>query len=140
MKILAIGDFHGKFPSGLRRKIKKEKPDLIVSPGDFFPWSLKGKFFQEVYGKNIELWEMVGKKKFKDNLKKDLRQGEEKVIKKLSLLGIPTFVVIGNYDNANVNDQYTKKNGQVNGGGLIRIFSLALLKNIRTLKDLITHI
>lgn len=38
MKILAIGDFHGKFPEKLKKKIGKEKPDLIVSIGDYIPF------------------------------------------------------------------------------------------------------
>ena len=39
MKLLAIGDFHGKFPKKLRNKIKSENPDLILSLGDFIPFS-----------------------------------------------------------------------------------------------------
>ena len=53
MKILAIGDFHGKFPQKLKKRVKKEKIDLIVSPGDYFPWRLKEKFFQKIYGTNL---------------------------------------------------------------------------------------
>lgn len=44
MKILAIGDFHGKFPGKLKKLIKKENPDLILCTGDFFPWSMKKLF------------------------------------------------------------------------------------------------
>ena len=35
MKILAIGDFHGKFPEKFFRRIKKENFDIILSVGDF---------------------------------------------------------------------------------------------------------
>lgn len=36
MRILAIGDLHGKFPSKLNKTfIKKNKIDVIISPGDF---------------------------------------------------------------------------------------------------------
>ena len=35
MKLLAIGDFHGKFPEKLKRKIEKEKPELILANGDY---------------------------------------------------------------------------------------------------------
>jgi hypothetical protein len=35
VKILAIGDFHGKFPEKLKKIIKKEKINLIVSVGDY---------------------------------------------------------------------------------------------------------
>ena len=34
MKILVIGDFHGKFPKKLQDRIRKERVDLIVSLGD----------------------------------------------------------------------------------------------------------
>ena len=77
VKILAIGDFHGKFPVKLRKKIEKEKPDLIVSVGDYMPFSLRKEFFEYSYGKEKELWEVVGKKKYKEAILKDLKKGEE---------------------------------------------------------------
>ena len=44
MKILAIGDFHGKFPMKLKKLAKSA--DLIVSVGDYPAWSLKKEFFE----------------------------------------------------------------------------------------------
>jgi len=49
MRILVVGDFHGKFPKKLQNQIKKEKADLIVSLGDFSSWSLMKLFFKHGY-------------------------------------------------------------------------------------------
>ena len=46
MKILAIGDFHGKFPAKLQKLAKSV--DLVISIGDYKPWRLK-KIFLKVY-------------------------------------------------------------------------------------------
>ena len=35
MKILAIGDFHGKFPQKFENVAKKENINLILSTGDY---------------------------------------------------------------------------------------------------------
>ena len=35
MRILAIGDLHGTFPSKLRKAVKREKIDVILSVGDY---------------------------------------------------------------------------------------------------------
>ncbi len=39
MKILAIGDFHGKFPVELKKLVKEV--DLILSVGDYPSWEFK---------------------------------------------------------------------------------------------------
>ncbi len=56
MRILAIGDFHGKFSAKLENRIKREKPDLIISVGDYFPFSQRKLFFKHSYGKPTEVW------------------------------------------------------------------------------------
>lgn len=113
MKILAIGDFHGKFPVKLRKLAKGV--DLVVSIGDYCPFSYRKLWFKHCYGKDVELWEVVGKKKVKELVAEDLAAGE-KVLKVLNGLGVPVISVVGNLDNANLNDQYeeskwTRKNG-----------------------------
>jgi hypothetical protein len=35
VRILAMGDFHGKIPYKLKKKIEKLAFDVIISPGDF---------------------------------------------------------------------------------------------------------
>jgi len=108
MKILAIGDFHGKFPQKLRKRIKKEKPDLIVSIGDYFPFSQRKLFFKHSYGQPTELWEVIGKKKVKELIKKDLKKGEE-VLKKLDKINFPVFSVVGNLDHTRIADCFDTK-------------------------------
>jgi len=84
MKILIIGDFHGKFPAKLKKKAKKI--DLVVSLGDFCPFSLRKEFFKYSYRKeNSELWEFIGKKKVKEKTLTDLKKGE-KILKILNKL------------------------------------------------------
>jgi Icc-related predicted phosphoesterase len=99
MKILAIGDFDGKFPKKYLDIIKKEKIDLVVSDGDYPPFTLKKEFFEFVYANPfpVELWDVVGKKRYKEAVKKDHLEGES-VMKKLNLLPIPVLSVLGNHD------------------------------------------
>jgi len=105
MKILIIGDFHGKFLKKIPKIIKKEKVDLIVSLGDFFPFSFKKIWFEHCYGKKIELWEVIGKKKVRGYIFKDLKQGE-KVLQFLDGLNVPIITVVGNIDYTRINDCY----------------------------------
>ena len=107
MKILAIGDFHGKFPAKLK-KLAKEV-DLVISIGDYFPFSYRKLWFKHCYGKDIELWEVIGKRKLKELVLKDLAS-RERVLKELNKLNIPVISIIGNVDYANVNDQYSSEN------------------------------
>jgi len=97
MKILAIGDFHGKFPRKFEKIIKKEKIDAVVSVGDYPSFHYRDLFFKHCFGKGLGLWEVIGKKKYKELLAKDLKMGE-KVLKKLDKLKIPVFTVLGNVD------------------------------------------
>jgi len=98
MKILAIGDFHGAFPSKLRKKIMKEKFDIIVSTGDFcYDKELERLFFKYSYGTDKELWEFIGKSKNSYLERKNLLAGF-RVLKKLKRLGKPVITVTGNWD------------------------------------------
>jgi len=108
MKILAIGDFHGKFPVKLKKLAKDV--DLIISVGDYFPWRLKEEFFKHCYKTNKELWEIVGKKRFKEAKLKDLEIGGKRVISFLDKFKVPVVTVPGNYDTPEFNDHYSEKN------------------------------
>ncbi|MEK6819343.1 MAG: metallophosphoesterase, partial [Nanoarchaeota archaeon] len=101
MKILATGDFHGEFPKKFKSLIKKEKIDLVISNGDYFPFHYRDLWFKHCYQKETELWEVIGKEKYKKLILKDLKDGES-AIKKLNALPIPVFTVVGNID-------YTRK-------------------------------
>ena len=106
MKILAIGDFHGKFPVKLRKLVKKV--DLIVSIGDYFSFTNRDLFFKYSYGTDKELWEVVGKKRVKAGILKDIRAGES-ILKKLNKVGVPVITVIGNIDYTRVHDVYDEE-------------------------------
>jgi len=106
MKILAIGDFHGKFPVKLRKLTKKV--DLIVCIGDYFSFTNRDLFFKYSYGTDKELWEVVGKKKVKAGILKDFRAGES-ILKKLNKVGVPVITVIGNVDYTRVNDVFDEE-------------------------------
>src|SRR3990172_12160959 len=97
MKILAIGDFHGEFTKKFEKIIKKEKIDLVVSNGDYFPFHYRALWFKYCYGVDTELWEVIGKKKYKRLVLKDLKDGEN-ALKKLNSLKIPVITVYGNID------------------------------------------
>jgi len=101
MKILAIGDFHGKFPAKLKRL--SSKVDLIVSVGDYFPFSYRKIWFKHCYKSDTELWEAVGKKKVKEWIKNDLESGK-KVLKQLNKLKVPVISVTGNIDYSKWSD------------------------------------
>ncbi len=97
MKILAIGDFHGEFPREFEKIIDREKIDLVVSNGDYFPFHYRKLWFEHCYLKETELWEVIGKEEYKKLVLKDLRDGE-KALRKLNALKVPVFTVIGNID------------------------------------------
>ena len=80
MKILVIGDFHGKFPQKLKNKLKKKRFDLVVGLGDYFPFGSRKLFFKHCYGTDLEVWDVIGKKKYKEIELKDRRQGDRKSV------------------------------------------------------------
>ena len=104
MKILAIGDFHGKFPKKLKKKLEKEEFDIVIGIGDYsgisdwYPYimnmlklSKKGEDFPSIE-------EFFGKKKYKTLLKKDYNSGK-KIISELNKFGKPGFIIFGNTDS-----------------------------------------
>ena len=98
MKVLVIGDFHGRFPKRKFDKIiKKEKIDLVVSLGDYAPFYHRKLWFKHCYHKDLELWEVIGKKKYRELVMIDLKKGEE-ILKKLNKLSVPVITVLGNID------------------------------------------
>ena len=106
MKILVIGDFHGRFPVKLKKEAKKA--DLVISLADYCPFFYREVWFKHCYHSNTELWEVIGKKRYAQWIKKDLKHGE-KVIKELNKLSVPVHTVIGNLDYTGVADVYDPK-------------------------------
>lgn len=104
MRILAIGDFHGKFPEKLMRKIRKEKFDLIVSPGDFGGNKKWEKiFWKYVYGTELSMEDVIGKEKVNELEKQSFESGK-KVLRKLVKLNKKIIAVRGNWDPQDLND------------------------------------
>ncbi len=97
MKILAIGDFHGTFPNKFYNIIDNEKVDFVISLGDYPPFHYRKLWFKHCYGKEVELWEIIGKKKYKGFVLEDLRRAEIS-LKKLNAVKVPVFTVLGNID------------------------------------------
>ncbi len=131
MKILAIGDFHGKFPVKLRKKIEKEKVDLIVSVGDYCPFTYRKIWFKHCYKTDKELWEVIGKKKMKELVKKDLKKGED-VLKKLNKIKTPVISVTGNNDHTKWYDALDYKKSKWNW--LCQDFFTQIIKKYKNIK------
>jgi len=103
MNILAIGDFHGKFPMKLKKLAKSA--DIILSVGDYPSWRLRKTFFEHSYKRDKEVWEIVGKKEYKKKTLLDWKDAE-KVLKRLDSFGIPVLTTLGNYDNSGLHDAF----------------------------------
>jgi Icc-related predicted phosphoesterase len=102
MKILAIGDFHGKFPVKLKKLAKSKEIDLVLCTGDFAgvkQWIplLKKMFDSLGKGENFSIEEYLGRKKYKDLLKKDFSAGE-RILRELNKLKKKVICVFGNGD------------------------------------------
>lgn len=108
MKILVIGDFHGKFPKKFEALIKKEKINLVVSLGDYVKFILRNEFFKHSYGKDIDLWEIIGKKKYKEGTIKGENLGIE-ILKKLNKLKVLVVTVLGNIEYSLADDVFDVK-------------------------------
>jgi len=95
MKILALGDFHGKFPERLKKEAKKA--DLILCAGDFAgDLNITKLLFK--YWKQGKIWhEEIGIKKARKLLKKDFNEGI-KVLEQINNLNKKTIIIFGNGD------------------------------------------
>jgi Icc-related predicted phosphoesterase len=98
MKVLIIGDFHGELSKKLESKIKKEKPDLIFSPGDLCGSEVMGEFFfEKIYDKNeneISLEDMLIYKA----LEMVSFEAGVSLVERLKKLKIPIISIRGNWD------------------------------------------
>jgi Icc-related predicted phosphoesterase len=105
MRILAIGDFHGKMP-----KVPKENFDAIISPGDFCS-SDKTRKYQFMASRQkmenpklkVNWYDLVGLKRARKLIRESFNDGR-KVLKSLDALGIPVLIVPGNADLARKED------------------------------------
>ena len=96
MKILAIGDFHGKIPERLKKILLKREYDCILCNGDF-PESEK---IRKLIFKNWTekpWWEVIGMKKARLIERESFNSGV-KILKQLNSLGKKIYIVWGNTD------------------------------------------
>ncbi len=104
MKILAIGDFHGKFPKKFKSIIKKEKIDLVIGVGDYAGIPAWQPYILDMFkrikaGKErISLEQYFGKEKKKKLLQNDFKQGK-KVLTEINKLSVPIIYIFGNGDD-----------------------------------------
>ena len=103
MKILAIGDFHGKIPKKLKSRVKRyiDDVDLILSPGDYSGSDKYSKlFFKYVYGKrDANMETMLGKRRFNKLMKEILDSGIN-AVRWLNSLNKPILGITGNWDSS----------------------------------------
>jgi Icc-related predicted phosphoesterase len=98
MKLLVIGDFHGELSKKLESKIKKEKPDLILSPGDFCGSEVMSKFFfEKIYDKNEDEISLKDVLIYKA-LEMVAFEAGVFLVKRLKKLKIPFVSIRGNWD------------------------------------------
>lgn len=93
VKILVVGDFHGKFPSKLKKEAKKA--DFVLSTGDF---GGSDRLLKVIFKYFSEGWHnIVGPKKTKEYIMEDYNSGKN-ILKELNSLGKPVYTISGNWD------------------------------------------
>lgn len=104
MKILALGDFHGKFPQKFKLIIKKEDIDLVIGIGDYAGIPAWRPYILDMFKRikadkeRISLTQFFGKEKKKKLLQEDFKQGK-KVLTELNKLPVPVIYIFGNGDD-----------------------------------------
>lgn len=104
MKILAIGDFQGKFPAKLKKRLSKENFDLMIVVGDITGVDEWRPYIVDMF-KRIKrgddrqsLEEFYGKAKLKALEKKDFELGKM-ILHNLDSFNKPTILIFGNSDD-----------------------------------------
>lgn len=99
MKILCIGDFHGK-AFDLRSVVIKNKIDVILCTGDLPDTEQERKYtfkYWNVLQLGISLEQILGRKKYSKMVKKTL-ESQKKVLQKLNSYNTKVILVWGNSD------------------------------------------
>ena len=94
MKILAIGDFHGKFPKNFKKEAKNA--DIILALGDYANADKIRKLIFK-HWTDLHWYEAVGMKKARQMEKESFDSGL-RVLKELNSLGKPVYLIWGNTD------------------------------------------
>jgi len=108
MKILVIGDLHGKIP-----KMHFKEFDAIIAPGDFCLDKDIRKYLMISYNEFLvnsnvqrEWYDICGKKNARKYIKKSLKAGR-KILEKLNSYNVPVYAIPGNWDLANEDDEWS---------------------------------
>jgi Icc-related predicted phosphoesterase len=134
MKILVIGDLHGKINPNLKKEISKHDFSFIIGLGDYAgiedwrPW-IDHTFKVKDRTKIKSPQEFFGKEKFKKLMKKDFKAGED-VLKFLNNLGKPGFYIFGNGDDEWYNYPFSKQILQA------RKSRINFIKKIKKIKEM----
>jgi len=96
MKILAIGDFHGKFSGKLKKIAKSKEINLIIALGDYANADKIRKLIFK-HWTDKPWYEIVGMKKARRMEKESFDSGL-KILKQLNSLGKPVYIIWGNTD------------------------------------------
>lgn len=102
MRILAIGDLHGRIPN-LRSLVNKEKPDVIICTGDFAGDEGIRKLIFKNWGRPW-YWG-IGMKRARQMFLASVRKGK-KILRYLNSLKTPVYFVPGNNESK---DSYKRK-------------------------------
>jgi len=109
MKFLIVGDLHGNVP-----EIHFKNFDAIIAPGDFCSDTARKYMFDAIRinqeakkngsKKEIDWYDLVGKKKAKQMVEKSLSDGR-KILEKLNSFDVPVYIVPGNWDWTDQKDE-----------------------------------
>ena len=134
IKILAIGDFHGKFPVKLRKEVSKA--DLVLCTGDFGgikEWYRYLMYLFKEFDKGNS-WnsiksgkEFFGKEKYKKLIKKDEKVAKE-VLRVLNNLNKKIIFIFGNTDDFFYKYPFDKWE--------VKKSNLNFIKKLKNLKDI----
>ena len=95
MKILAIGDFHGKIPTKLKRKLKRVEFDVVLCVGDLYNTTLLRKLAFKYWDSDKKLEDIIGKTKLKRIELRSFKTAKP-IIAFLSELKKPVYLIFGN--------------------------------------------
>ena len=100
LKILAVSDFHGRFPKILT---EDKDFDIIIAPGDYCGSSKIRKIMFANWEDRREWYSIVGKREARKLVLESIASGKE-IVKRLVGFGKPVFGIPGNLDYTGAED------------------------------------
>lgn len=101
LRILTIGDSHGRKPILAKKLIKKYNPDILVCTGDLaYSDKVRKEIFshwKELTEEDKTLSELIGKKK-NIKIQTEAAKSMDGILKYMNSLGKPVFLIYGNND------------------------------------------